>query len=145
MHSYYHAFHGSFRDLWGPFYSDFKIINRFDFSPPRAPRSTMEQLREEMDEMREQMGHLMLEMQDLVHNQDALKEENSQLKTQLSLVMEVLKKVLRKEDDVVPATATEVVDPFSSVGSLPTHGIPQEVPPQLHVPLPPCQSVLQGG
>src|SRR3954469_10587393 len=104
----------------------------------------MKQLREEMDEMREQMGHLMLEMQDLVHNQDALKEENSQLKTQLSLVMEILKTVLRKEGDVVPTAATEVVDPFSSVGSFPTHGIPQEVPSQLHVPLPPCQSVLQG-
>src|SRR3954466_9804931 len=59
--------------------------------------------------------------------------------------MEILKTVLRKEGDVVPTAATEVVDPFSSVGSLPTHGIPQEVPPQLHVPLPPCQSVLQGG
>ncbi|XP_058758595.1 uncharacterized protein LOC131631841 [Vicia villosa] len=105
----------------------------------------MEQLREEMDEMKEQMGHLMLEMRELVHNQGALKEENSQLKTQVSLVMEVLKKVLRKEGDVVPTAATEVVDPFSSVGSFPTHGIPQEVPPQLHVPLPPCQSVLQGG
>src|SRR4051812_29878137 len=103
MHSYYHAFHGSFRDLWDPLYSDFKINNRFDFSPARAPRSTMEQLCEEMDEMREQMGHLMLEMQDLIHNPDALKEENSQLKTQVSLVMEVMKMVLRKEGGVVLA------------------------------------------
>src|SRR3954463_2524364 len=55
--------------------------------------------------------------------------------------MEVLKTVLRKEGDVVPTAATEVVDPFSSVGSLPTHGISQEVPSQLHVPLPPHQSV----
>src|SRR3954462_10731741 len=105
----------------------------------------MEQLREEMDEMREQMGHLMLEMQDLVHNQDALKEENSQLKTQLSLVMEVLKTVLSKEGDVAPTAATEVVDPFSSIGSLYIHGIPQEAPSQLPVPLTPRQSVHQGG
>src|SRR3954465_9477507 len=97
MHSYDHAFHSSFRDLWDPFYSYFKINNIFDFSPPRASRSTMEQLREEMDEMRAQMGHLMMEMQDLVHNQGVLKEENSKLKTQVSLVMEVLKTVLRKE------------------------------------------------
>src|SRR3954470_21767906 len=123
MHSYYHAFHGSSRDLWDPFYSDFKINNRFDFSPPRAPRSTMEQLREEMDEMREQMGHLMLEMQDLIRNQGALEEENSQLKTQVSLVMEVLKTVLRKEGDVVPAAATEIVDSFSLIGSFSTHGV----------------------
>src|SRR3954469_4009722 len=123
MHSYYHAFHGSSRDLWDPFYSDFKINNRFDFSPPRAPRSTMEQLREEMDEMGEQIGHLMLEMQDLIHNQDALKEENSQLKTQVSLVMEVLKTVLRKEGEVVPAAATEIVDLSSPMGSPPIHGM----------------------
>src|SRR4051812_26019065 len=145
MHSYYHAFHGSLRDLWDPFYSDFKIKNRFDFSPPQLQRSTMEQLREDMDEMREQMGHLMLEMQDLVRNQDALKEENNQLKTHLSLVMEVLKTVLRKEGDVVPAAATEVVDSFFPIGFLSTHGMPQGALPQLHVPLPPCQSVLQGG
>src|SRR3954469_15613216 len=105
----------------------------------------MEQLREEMDEMREQMGHLMLEMQDLVHNQDALKEENSQLKTQLSLVMEVLKTVLRKEGDVVPVAATEVVDSFSPIGSLFTHGMPQGALPQFQVSLPPRQSVHQGG
>src|SRR3954469_25775988 len=145
MHSYYHAFHGSFKDLWDPFYPDLKINNIFDFSPPRAPRSTVEQLREEMDEMREQMGHLMLEMQDLIHNQDALKEENSQLKTQLSLVMEILKTVLRKEGDVVPTAATEVVDPFSSVGSLPTHGMPQRALPQFQVPLPPRQNVHAPG
>src|SRR4051812_39804959 len=141
MHSYYHAFHGSLRDLWDPFYSDFKIKNRFDFSPPQLQRSTMEQLREDMDEMREQMGHLMLEMQDLVRNQDALKEENSQLKTQLSLVMEVLKTVLRKEGDVVPAAATEVVDSFFPIGFLSTHGMPQGALPQFQVPLPPYQSV----
>src|SRR3954462_8863325 len=101
----------------------------------------MEQLREEMDEMREQMGHLMLEMQDLVHNQDALKEENSQLKTQLCLVMEVLKTVLRKEGDVVPAAATEVVGLSSPIGSPPIHGMFCGVHPQLQVPLPPRQSV----
>src|SRR3954466_14203160 len=101
----------------------------------------MEQLREEMDEMKEQMGHLMLEMRDLVRNQDALKEENNQLKTQLSLVMEVLKTVLRKECDVVPAAATETVDSVSSIRSLSTHGMPQRAPPQTQVSLPPRQSV----
>src|SRR3954468_4596831 len=101
----------------------------------------MEQLREEMDEMKEQMGHLMLEMRDLVRNQDALKEENSQLKTQLSLVMEVLKMVLRKEGSVVPAAATEVVDSFFPIGFLSTHGMPQGALPQFQVPLPPHQSV----
>src|SRR3954470_739202 len=101
----------------------------------------MEQLREEMDEMKEQMGHLMLEMRDLVRNQDALKEENSQLKTQLSLVMEVLKTVLRKEGDVAPAAATEVVDSFFPIGFLSTHGMPQGALPQFQVPLPPHQFV----
>src|SRR3954465_7280503 len=101
----------------------------------------MEQLREEMDEMKEQMGHIMLEMRDLVHNQDALKEENSQLKTQLSLVMEVLKTVLRKEGNVVPVAATEVVDSSSSIGSLSTHGMPQGDLPQLQTPSPPRQPV----
>src|SRR4051812_45245960 len=101
----------------------------------------MEQLREEMDEMKEQMGHLMLEMRDLVRNQDALKEENSQLKTQLSLVMEVLKTVLRKEGDAVPAAATEVIDSLFPIGFLSTHGMPQGALPQFQVPLPPHQSV----
>src|SRR3954464_1113133 len=99
----------------------------------------MEQLREEMDEMREQMGHLMLEMQELIHNQGALKEENNQMKTQVSLVMEVLKKVLRKEGDVILTAATEVVDLSSPIGSPPIHGTLHGVPPQLQVPKRPRQ------
>src|SRR3954466_5914787 len=101
----------------------------------------MEQLREEMDEMREQMGHLMLEIQDLIHSQDALKEENSQLKTQVSLVMEVLKTVLRKEGDVIPTAATEVVDLSSPIGSPPIHGMFCGVHPKLQVSLPSRQPV----
>ena len=41
------------------------------------------------------MGFLMLDMQDLGSGQELLKEENHQLKTQLSLVMEILNTVLR--------------------------------------------------
>src|SRR3954464_10398572 len=125
----------------GPFLCRFQDQPRWRLLTATTPRSTMEQLREEMDEMREQMGHLMLEMQDLIHNQGALKEENSQLKTQVSLVMEVLKTVLRKEGDVVPAAATEVVDSFSPIGSFFTHGMPQGALPQFQMSLPPRQSV----
>src|SRR3954464_10852649 len=103
MHSYYHAFHNSSRSSWGPLYSDFGINNRLDFSLPHTLRSPMERLRNEMDEMRAQMSHLMMKIQVLTHDQGVLKEENSQLKTQVSLVMEVLKTVLRKENDDVPA------------------------------------------
>src|SRR3954469_13731134 len=130
-----------FQRLMGPFLFRFQDQQQIRLLTATTPRSTMEQLREEMDEMREQMGHLMLEMRDLARNQDALKEENSQLKTQLSLVMEVLKTVLRKEGDVVPVAATEVVDSFSPIGSFFTHGMPQGALPQFQMSLPPRQSV----
>src|ERR1051325_1524913 len=58
----------------------------------------MEQLRGELDEIKEQMTFFMLDMQDLVSGQELLREENHQLKTQLSLVMEILNIVLRKAD-----------------------------------------------
>src|ERR1051325_2113532 len=70
----------------------------------------MEQLRGELDEMKEHMGFLMLDMQDL-------KEENRQLKTQLGLVMEVLGTVLRKGDDPIFSTTTEVTIPPYTMGS----------------------------
>src|SRR3954469_1697681 len=111
----------------GPFiFPNFGINNRLDFSLPHTLRSTMERLRNEMDEMRAQMGHLMMKIQVLTHDQGVLKEENGQLKTQVSLVMEVLKAVLRKESDDVPA-ATEVVDLFTSYGSPPVQGTPQVI------------------
>src|ERR1043165_9243656 len=74
----------------------------------------MEQLPGESDEMKEQMAFLMLDMQDLVSVQELLKEENHQLKTQLSFVMEIVNIVLRKEDKLAPASATRVyITPYT--------------------------------
>src|ERR1043165_8610681 len=77
----------------------------------------MEHLRGELDEMKEQMAFLMLDIQDLVSGQELLKEENHQLKTQLSLVMEILNTVLRKEDKPAPASATRVYIPPYTLGA----------------------------
>src|ERR1043165_1670404 len=77
----------------------------------------MEQLPGESDEMKEHMAFLMLDMQDLVGGQELLKEENHQLKTQLSLVMEILNTVLRKEDKSAPASATRVSIPPYTFGA----------------------------
>ena len=75
----------------------------------------MEQLRAELTKMKIQMGHFMVDMQAMSQDQKLLREEVHQLKTQVSLVMEVLKTVLRKEDNPLPDAATEVVT--SSLGS----------------------------
>src|ERR1051325_10016926 len=77
----------------------------------------MEHLRGELDEMKEQMAFLMLDIQDLVSGQELLKEENHQLKTQLSLVMGILNTVLRKEDKPAPASATRVFIPPYTLGA----------------------------
>src|ERR1043165_6854951 len=98
----------------------------------------MEQLPGESDEMKEQMAFLMLDMQDLVCGQELLKEENHQLKTQLSLVMEILNTVLRKEDKPAPASATRVsIPPYtlgdsSSLESGHTSPLPPCVPGSSH-------------
>src|ERR1051325_11619625 len=92
----------------------------------------MEPLRGELDEMKEHMGFLMLDIQDLVSGQELLKEENHQLKTQLSLVMEILNTVLRKEDKLAPASATRVsIPPY-------TLGASSSLESRHTSPLPPC-------
>ena len=92
----------------------------------------MEQLRGELDEMKEHMGFLMLDMKYLVGGQELLREENHQLKTQLSLVMEIFNTVLRKEDKPAPASATRVSIPPYTLGA--SSSLESE-----HVsPLPPC-------
>src|ERR1051325_2161213 len=77
----------------------------------------MEHLRGELDEMKEQMAFLMLDIQDLVSGQELLKEENHQLKTQLSFVMEILNTVLKKEDKPAPASTTRVSIPPYTLGA----------------------------
>src|ERR1051325_8832668 len=76
----------------------------------------MEQLRGELDEMKEQMAFLMLDIQDLVSGQELLREENHQLKTQLSFVMEILNTVLKKEDKLAPISTTRVSFPPCTLG-----------------------------
>src|ERR1051325_1595034 len=77
----------------------------------------MEQLRGELEEMKEQMAFLMLDTQDLVSGQELLREENHQLKTQLSFVIEILNTVLKKEDKPAPASATRVSIPAYTLGA----------------------------
>ena len=92
----------------------------------------MEQLRGELDEMKEQMAFLMLDIQDLVSGQELLREENHQLKTQLSLVMEILNTMLRKEDKPALASATRVSIPLYTLEA-------SSSLEATHVsPLPPC-------
>src|ERR1043165_996873 len=92
----------------------------------------MEQLRGELDEMKEQMAFLMLDMQDLVSGQELLREENHQLKTQLSFVMEILNTVLRKEDKHAPDSVTRVsIPPY-------TFGASSSFESGHAFPLPPC-------
>src|ERR1044072_8720760 len=76
----------------------------------------MEQLHGELDEMKEQMAFLMPDVQDLVSGQELLKEENRQLKNQLSLVMEILSTVLKKEDKLAPDSTTRVFIPPYTLG-----------------------------
>ena len=56
-----------------------------------------QQLRGKLDEMKEKIQFLMLYMQDLGREQELLREEKTQLKARLSLVMEILGTVLRKD------------------------------------------------
>ena len=81
----------------------------------------MEELRGELDEMKEQMGFLLLDMQDLVYGQELLKEENTQLKAQLSLVMGIMGKVLKKEDGFMPSTIGVTIPPYN-LGTLSSQG-----------------------
>ena len=70
----------------------------------------MEQLQldltEMIDEMRVQMAQFMADIQAMVHGHGLLKEEVSQLKTKVSLVMEVLKIMLKKENNHTPIDIT---------------------------------------
>ena len=90
----------------------------------------MEQLRGELDEMKEHMGFVVLDMQDLVCGQELLKEENTQLKTQLNLVMEILGTMLKKEDVSMPATIRDTIPPHN-LGTLLGQGVS---PPQPCIP-----------
>ena len=76
--------------------------------------------------MKEHMGFLMLDMQDLVRGKELLKEENTQLKTQLNLVMEILGTMLKKKDVFMPATIGATIPPHN-MGTLLTQGVS---PPQ---------------
>ena len=80
--------------------------------------------------MKEHMGFLMLDMQDLVCGQELLKEENTQLRAQLSLVMEILGTVLKKEDVSMPATIGATIPPHN-LGTLLGQGVS---PPQPCIP-----------
>src|ERR1051325_1572452 len=93
----------------------------------------MEELRGELEEMKEQMAFLMIDTQDLVSGQELLKEENHQLKTQLSLVMEMLNTVLRKEDKPAPASATRVYIPPYTLGASSSleSGLTSPLPPRV--------------
>ncbi|XP_050916837.1 uncharacterized protein LOC127132018 [Lathyrus oleraceus] len=67
-------------------------------------------------------------MEELRRNQEAMKVEINQLKTQMSLIMEILQSMLRKEGNPVPTVEPEVVTPISVPDPLP----PQEQPRGFH-------------
>ena len=87
----------------------------------------MEQLRGELDEMKEHMGFFMLDMQDLACGQELLKEENTHLKARLSLDMEILGTVLRKEDGSIPIAIGVTIIPHN-MGTLSSHGVSPSQP-----------------
>ncbi|KAI5425398.1 hypothetical protein KIW84_031269 [Lathyrus oleraceus] len=72
-------------------------------------------------------------MEELRRNQEAMKVEINQLKTQMSLIMEILQSMLRKEGNLVPTIEPEVVTPVNMPDPLP----PQEQPRGFHPHLEP--------
>ena len=113
----------------GNYYPDSVFLFRttnLDFSPLHDQIQVTEQLCGELDETKEQMGFLMLDVQDLVYGQELLKEENTQLKARLSLVMRTLGIVLKKEDGFIPATIGATIPPYN-LGTLLSQGVS---PPQ---------------
>ena len=56
----------------------------------------MEQLYGDLTEMKIQMGYFMVDMQASPYDQKLLRKEFNQMKTRMSLVMEILNAVLRK-------------------------------------------------
>ena len=69
-------------------------------------------------------------MEELQQGQAALKEEISQLKTQMSLVMEILQTLLKKEGNPTPTSRMEMVSPMPLSGSTLHHELPQGYRPQ---------------
>ena len=73
-------------------------------------------------------------MEELRRNQEAMKVEINQLKTQMSLIMEILQSMLRKEGNPVPTVVPEMVTLMNMPDPLP----PQEQPRGFHPrPVPP--------
>ena len=62
----------------------------------------MEQLRGDWSEMKSQMGYFMVDMQASPYDQELLRKEFNQMKTRMSLVMEILNAVLRKQSNHHP-------------------------------------------
>ena len=58
-------------------------------------------------------------MEELRIGQEALKVEINQLKTQMSLIMEIMHSMLRKEGNHVPTVVPEVVTPVSVLDPIP--------------------------
>lgn len=73
-------------------------------------------------------------MEELQQGQTALKEEISQLKTQMSLVMEILQTLLKKEGNPTPTSRMEMVSPMPLSGSTLHHELPQGYRPQPELP-----------
>ena len=62
----------------------------------------MEQLCGDLTEMKVQMGYFMVDMQASPYDQKMLRKEFNQMKTQMSLVMEILNAVLRRQNNHHP-------------------------------------------
>lgn len=73
-------------------------------------------------------------MEELQQGQAALKEEINQLKTQMSLVMEILQTLLKKEGNPTPTSRMEMVSPMPLSGSTLHHELPQGYRPQPELP-----------
>ena len=74
-------------------------------------------------------------MEELRRNQEVMKVEINQLKTQVSLIMEILQSMKRKECNSLPTVVLEVVTPVNMPDPIPPqeqhHGFrPQPVPPR---------------
>ena len=62
----------------------------------------MEQLRGDWSEMKSQLGYFMVNLQASPYNQKLLRKEFNQMKTWMSLVMEILNAMLRKQSNHHP-------------------------------------------
>lgn len=60
---------------------------------------------------------------ELQRGQELLREEVNQLKTQMSLVMEILQALLRKEGSLTPTIVTRIVSPLHLPGFTLCHGL----------------------